>query len=172
MVDQTSSKPSLSSLKSNPYSQGSAFDPLNVNANAQSAVQNTDLKSALGQNEVDLNEQKYTYGATIMLGAIAMVILLTRSSYKGQVLAEFFINHPLDLGKQLPDQNDGEVMRLTTTPWQMYFDGSSTQGGAGADDFLFAIKPGYQEKTMEALQTIKEFMTQLKAFGPPTPFFQ
>jgi len=29
----------------------------------------------------------------------------------------------------------------------------------------------YQEKTMEALQTIKEWMTQLKAFGPPTPFF-
>ena len=55
-----------------------------------------------------------------------------RSSVTGQVLAEFFINHLLDLGKQLPDQNDGEVIRLTTTPWQMYFDGSSTQGGAGA----------------------------------------
>lgn len=50
----------------------------------------------------------------------------------GQRKAEFFINHPLNLGKQLPDQNDGEVMHRTTTPWQMYFDGSSTQGGAGA----------------------------------------
>jgi hypothetical protein len=48
------------------------------------------------------------------------------------VLAKFLINHPFFLGKQLPDQNDGEVMRLTTTPYQMYFDGSSTQGGAGA----------------------------------------
>lgn len=52
--------------------------------------------------------------------------------------AEFFINHPLDLGKQLPDQDNGEVMRLTTTPWQMYFDGSSTQGGAGAGLVFFS----------------------------------
>lgn len=52
--------------------------------------------------------------------------------------AEFLINHPLDLGKQLPDQDNGEVMRLTTTPWQMYFDGSSTQGGAGAGLVFFS----------------------------------
>lgn len=38
---------------------------------------------------------------------------------------------------ELPDQDDGEVMRLTTTPWQMYFDGSSTQGGAGAGIAFF-----------------------------------
>jgi len=44
----------------------------------------------------------------------------------------------LDLGKQLPDQDDGEVMRLTTTPWKMYFDGSSTQGGAGAGLVFFS----------------------------------
>lgn len=50
--------------------------------------------------------------------------------------------------------------------------GSHVRYAQYADDFLFAIKPGYQEKTMEALQTIKEFMNQLKAFGPPTPFFQ
>lgn len=31
-----------------------------------------------------------------------------------------------------------EVMRLTTTPWQMYFDGSSTQGGAGAGLVFFS----------------------------------
>jgi hypothetical protein len=51
---------------------------------------------------------------------------------------EFLINHPLDLGKQLPDQDDGEVMRLTTTPWKIYFDGSSTQGGAGAGLVFFS----------------------------------
>lgn len=48
--------------------------------------------------------------------------------------------------------------------------GSHVRYALYADNFLFAIKPGYQEKTMEALQT--EWMTQLKAFGPPTPFFQ
>lgn len=64
---------------------------------------------------------------------------LPQQSVKRQVLAEFLINHPffLFLGKQLPDQDDGEVMRLTTTPWQMYFDGSSTQGGAGAGIAFF-----------------------------------
>jgi len=31
-----------------------------------------------------------------------------------------------------------EVMCLTTTPWQMYFHGSSTQGGAGAGLVFFS----------------------------------
>lgn len=53
------------------------------------------------------------------------------------MLAEFLINHLFFLGKQLPDQDDEEVMRLTTTSWQMNFDGSSTQGGAGADIAFF-----------------------------------
>lgn len=57
---------------------------------------------------------------------------LPQQSVKGQVLAEFFGNHLFFIGKQLPDQDDEEVMRLTTTPWQMNLDGSSTQGGAGA----------------------------------------
>ena len=39
--------------------------------------------------------------------------------------SNFFINHSLDVGKQLLDQNDGEVICPTTTPWKMYFDGSS-----------------------------------------------
>lgn len=44
----------------------------------------------------------------------------------GQRKAEFLRNHPLDLGKQLPDQNDGEVMHRTTTylyllPFEMEF---------------------------------------------------
>lgn len=62
---------------------------------------------------------------------------LPQQSVKGQVLAEFLINNPFFLGKQLPDQDDEEVMSLTTTPWQMNFDGSSTQGGAGAGIAFF-----------------------------------
>ena len=29
----------------------------------------------------------------------------------------------------MPNQNDGEVICLTTAPWQMYFNSSITQGG-------------------------------------------
>ena len=76
------------------------------------------LKGRIGKWVFALSEFEFNY--------------LPQQSVKGQVLAKFLINHPFFLGKQLPDQNDGEVMRLTTTPWQMYFDGSSTQGGAGA----------------------------------------
>lgn len=56
---------------------------------------------------------------------------LPQQSVKGQVLADFLVNHPLDLGDQLPDQEEG-VLHEELVPWQMYFDGSSMQGGAGA----------------------------------------
>jgi hypothetical protein len=64
---------------------------------------------------------------------------LPQQSVKGKVLALFFIKNKSFLGKQLPDQDDEEVIRLTTTPWQIHFDGSSTQGGAGAGIAFFFL---------------------------------
>lgn len=51
------------------------------------------LKGRIGKWVFALSEFSFNY--------------LPQQSVKGQVLAEFLINHPFFLGKQLPDQDDG-----------------------------------------------------------------
>ena len=64
-------------------------------------------------------------------------------------------------------------MRLTTTPWKMYFDGSSTQGGAGAGLVFFSPNGllshhSYQQhfpKLLLGLFEIQNSSTQVEGTG-------
>jgi hypothetical protein len=49
---------------------------------------------------------------------------------KGQVLADFFVEHGIDL--------DNEVNYLTFTPWKLYFDGSVCKNGQGVGIILIS----------------------------------
>lgn len=76
------------------------------------------LKGRIGKWILALSEFTFTY--------------LPQQSVKGQVLADFLVDHPLDLGKRLIDQDEEQVLLADIMPWRFYFDGSSIKGSAGA----------------------------------------
>lgn len=56
------------------------------------------------------------------VGAVRVFFRLP-ASVKGHALVDFLVNHPLDLGDQLPDRDD-DVICVNLAAWEVDFDGS------------------------------------------------
>ncbi|KAL0418934.1 UNVERIFIED_CONTAM: hypothetical protein Sradi_1306900 [Sesamum radiatum] len=104
-----------------------------------------ELKSLQGNIHLvsKANPLKYVMAKLVLLDMLARwylqmqqfeITYVPQKAVKGQVLANFLVNHPTpaewELSNDLP--NEDVLVIEVTPPWKMYFDGASHKEGAGA----------------------------------------
>ncbi|XP_074315668.1 uncharacterized protein LOC141651875 [Silene latifolia] len=86
---------------------------------------------------------KYILSRPVLSGRLAKwavllkqydLVFVSQKAIKGQVIADFFADHPVPTEWELSDELPGEEIFYVDIlpPWQMYFDGAARRDGAGA----------------------------------------
>ncbi|XP_074301285.1 uncharacterized protein LOC141632659 [Silene latifolia] len=86
---------------------------------------------------------KYILSRPVLSGRLAKwavllkqydLVFVSQKAVKGQVIADFFADHPVPAEWELSDELPGEEIFYVDIlpPWQMYFDGAVRRDGAGA----------------------------------------
>ncbi|XP_074296887.1 uncharacterized protein LOC141627548 [Silene latifolia] len=86
--------------------------------------------------QLKMNSLKCAFGVTSgkFLGFVYDLVFVSQKAVKGQVIADFFADHPVPTEWEISDELPGEEIFYVDIlpPWQMYFNGAARRDGAGA----------------------------------------